>query len=216
MDGSQTCGWLTAKQGGGATLSSADQVTELLLAWSKGDRAIEDRLFGVVYKELHRLAGRHMLREPAGNSFQATALVHEVYLRLIDQSRVNWENRSHFFAIAARLMRRILVDHARARRAAKRPQPGRQVSLTDLPLGVEFQTVEVLALDEALEQLETIDPRQARIVEMRFIAGLSEEEIACALDVSVRTVKREWRIARAWLYGRLCKESHGVRAVGAS
>jgi len=196
-------------------LSSADQVTELLLAWGKGDRVIEGRLFDVVYKELHRLARRYMLRE-RGNSLQATALVHEVYLRLVDQSRVNWENRSHFFAIAARLMRRILVDHARAKRAGKRPQADRQISLTDLPLGVEVQTVEVLALDEALEQLETIDSRQARIVEMRFIAGLSEEEIACALGVNVRTVKREWRIARAWLYGRLRKESHGIRAMGAS
>ena len=196
-------------------MSSADQVTELLLAWGKGDRVIEGRLFDVVYKELHRLARRYMLRE-RGNSLQATALVHEVYLRLVDQSRVNWENRSHFFAIAARLMRRILVDHARAKRAGKRPQADRQISLTDLPLGVEVQTVEVLALDEALEQLETIDSRQARIVEMRFIAGLSEEEIACALGVNVRTVKREWRIARAWLYGRLRKESHGIGAVGAS
>jgi RNA polymerase sigma factor (TIGR02999 family) len=208
--------WLTAKQGGGVTLSSADQVTELLLAWGNGDRVIEDRLFDAVYRELHRLARRYMLRERTGNSLQATALVHEVYLRLIDQSRVNWENRSHFFAIAARLMRRILVDHARAKRAGKRPQPGLQVSLTDLPLGVEVQTVELLALDEALDQLEAIDSRQAHIVEMRFIAGLSEEEIACALGVNVRTVKREWRIARAWLYGRLCKESHGVRSVGSS
>ena len=113
-------------------------------------------------------------------------------------------------------MRRILVDHARAKKAGKRPQADRQNSLTDLPLGVEVQTVELLALDEALEQLETIDSRQARIVEMRFIAGLSEEEIACALGINVRTVKREWRIARAWLYGRLRKESHGIGAVGAS
>jgi RNA polymerase sigma factor (TIGR02999 family) len=197
-------------------LSSAAQVTQLLLAWSKGDRVIEERLFGMVYRELHRLAGRQLFREPAEHSLQPTALVHEVYLRLINQSRVNWENRSHFFAIAARLMRRILVDHARARKAGKRPQPGLQVSLTDLPLGIEFQTVELLALDEALDQLEKIDARQARIVEMRFIAGLSEEEIAAALGVSVRTVKREWRVARAWLYGRLRKESPGVRAVGAS
>ena len=197
-------------------MSSADQVTELLLAWGNGDRVLEDRLFDAVYKELHRLARRYMLRERTGHSLQATALVHEVYLRLIDQTRVNWENRSHFFAIAARLMRRILVDHARAKKAGKRPQADRQISLTDLPLGVEVQTVELLALDEALEQLETIDSRQARIVEMRFIAGLSEEEIACALGVNVRTVKREWRIARAWLYGRLRKESHGIGAVGAS
>ena len=197
-------------------MSSAAQVTELLLEWSKGNPAVEDRLFGVVYSELHRLASRHMAWEPNGRSFQTTDLVHEVYLRLINQSRVDWESRSHFFAIAARLMRRILIDHARARNAEKRPNAGLQVALSDLPIGADARTVEFLALNEALERLETIDPRQARIVEMRFIAGLSEEEIAGALGVSVRTVKRDWRVARAWLYGALCKESHGTRAVGAS
>jgi RNA polymerase sigma factor (TIGR02999 family) len=197
-------------------LSSAAQVTELLLEWSKGNQAVQDRLFGVIYGELHRLASRRMVWELGEHSLQTTDLVHEVYLRLVNQSRVDWESRSHFFAIAAQLMRRILVDHARARKADKRPQPGLRVALTDLPVGVEVRTLELLALDEALEHLETIDPRQVRIVEMRFIAGLSEEEIACALGVSVRTVKRDWRVARAWLYGTLRKESHGPRAMGAS
>jgi RNA polymerase sigma-70 factor (ECF subfamily) len=191
-------------------LSSAAPVTELLLAWSKGSRDVEDRLFGVVYKELHRLASRQMLGEPNGRSLQTTDLVNEVYLRLINQRRVDWESRSHFFAIAARLMRRILVDHARARKAGKRPQPGLRVTLSGLPLGVETRTIDFLALEEALVQLEAIDARQTRIVEMRYLAGLSEEEIACALGVSVRTIKRDWRVARAWLYGQLCKELHGT------
>ncbi len=177
---------------------------------------MQNRLFDAVYSELHRLASRQMAREPYGGSFQTTDLVHEVYLQLVNQSRVDWGSRSHFFAIAARLMRRILVDQARARKAEKRPNAGLRVALTDLPVGVDARTVEFLALDEALENLETIDPRQTRIVEMRFIAGLSEEEIAGVLGVSVRTVKRDWRVARAWLYGALCKEAHGARAVGAS
>lgn len=197
-------------------MSSAAQITNLLLEWSKGNRAVQDRLFTVVYSELHRLAARHMLKEPRDQVLQSTALVHEAYLRLIQQRRMDWENRSHFFAIAAQLMRRILVDHARARNAGKRPNAGLKVTLSDLPIGVEDRTVEFLALNQALERLEAIDPRQARIVEMRFIVGLSEDEIACVLGVSARTVKREWRIARAWLYGALSKESHGPRAVGAS
>jgi RNA polymerase sigma factor (TIGR02999 family) len=156
-----------------------------------------------------------MLKEAGGRSLQTTDLVHEVYLRLINQRQADWGSRAHFFAIAARLMRRILVDHARARHAEKRPDISLTVAISDLPLGVDTRTVDFLALDEALKQLEAIDPRQARIVEMRFISGLSEEEIAGVLDVSVRTVKRDWRVARAWLYGRLCRESHGSRAVGA-
>lgn len=197
-------------------MSSAAQVTELLLEWSKGNPAVQERLFGAVYSELHRLASRRMLWESDGRSLQTTDLVHEAYLRLINQSRVDWESRGHFFAIAARLMRRILVDHARARKAGKRPNAGLKVALSDLPAGVDGRTVEFLALDEALDRLEALDQRQARIVEMRFIAGLSEKEIADALGLSVRTVKRDWRIARAWLYGTLCKESHGSRAMGAS
>jgi len=187
-----------------------------LLVWSKGSRAGEDRLFSVVYNELHRLAARHMLGEPNEGSLHTTDLVHEAYLRLINQRRVDWESRSHFFAIAARQMRRILADHARARKARKRPQPGLKMTVSNLPVGVETQTIDFLALEEALVQLEAIDARQARIVEMRYLAGLSEQEIACALGVSVRTVNRDWRVARAWLYGQLCKELHATRTVGAS
>lgn len=195
-------------------MSSAAPVTDLLLEWSKGNRAVQDRLFGVVYNELHRLASRQMLKEASGRSLQTTDLVHEVYLRLINQRQVDWESRAHFFAIAARLMRRILVDHARARQAEKRPTVTVTVAISDLPLGADAKTLEFLALDEALAQLEAIDPRQARIVEMRFIAGLSEEEIASVLGVSVRTVKRDWRIARAWLYGTLRRKSHGAGTMG--
>jgi RNA polymerase sigma factor (TIGR02999 family) len=196
-------------------VSSAVEVTELLLEWSKGNRAAESRLFGFVYHELRRLAGRYMLGERSDHSLQPTALVHEVYLRLIDQNRVTWENRAHFFAIAAQLMRRVLIDHARARNAEKRPKPGLKVPLSDLPIGIENQTTELLALNEALDRLEALDPRQARIVEMRFIAGLSEDEIAQALGISVRTVKRDWRVARAWLFGELRKEPYAAGAVGA-
>jgi RNA polymerase sigma-70 factor (ECF subfamily) len=199
----------------GVIVSSSGDVTELLLEWSKGNRAAEDRLFGFVYQELHRLAGRYMLGERSDHSLQPTALVHEVYFRLIDQKRVTWENRSHFFAIAAQLMRRILIDHARARNAEKRPKPALKVPLSDLEIGIERQTTELLALNEALDRLEALDSRQARIVEMRFIAGLSEEEIAQALGVSVRTVKRDWRVARAWLYGALRRGPHATRALGA-
>lgn len=196
-------------------MSSAVEVTELLLEWGKGNRAAESRLFDFVYHELHRLAGRYMLGERSDHSLQPTALVHEVYLRLVDQKRVTWENRSHFFAIASQLMRRVLIDHARARNAEKRPKPGLKVPLSDLPIGIEVQTTELLALDEALSRLEAQDSRQARIVEMRFIAGLSEEEIAQALGVSVRTVKRDWMVARAWLFGALREKPYAAGAVGA-
>lgn len=199
----------------GPPLSGTTHQSTLTLEWSKGNRAGESRLFNSVYRELHRVAGRYMLGERSDHSLQPTDLVHEAYLRLIDQNRINWESRSHFFAIAAQLMRRILIDHARARNAEKRPKPGLKVPLSDLPIGIECQTTELLALDEALDRLEALDPRQARIVEMRFIAGLSEEEIAQALGVSVRTVKRDWRVARAWLYGELGREPHVTRALGA-
>jgi RNA polymerase sigma-70 factor (ECF subfamily) len=197
-------------------LSSAAHVTEVLLQWNKGQRAVKTGYFGLVYSELRRMAACRLLKEPKDQSLQATALVHEAYLGLIDQQRVNWENRSQFFKIAARLMRRILVDHARARKGSKRPNPSLKVSLRDLPLGAEFHNEDFRALNEALEHLEAIDSRQARIVEMRFIKGLSEDEIACALGVGVRTVKRDWRLARGSLYCTLRKESHGARAVGPS
>jgi RNA polymerase sigma-70 factor (ECF subfamily) len=181
---------------------SDPDVTALLLAWRGGDAAATDQLLRVIYDELHRQASRAMRREDSAHTLQATALVNEAYLRLVDQRRVEWRNRAHFFGIAAQLMRRILVDHARARAAAKRGGGERALSLTDADSPVGGATddgVDVLALHEALEKLAALDPDQARVVELRYFSGLSIDETAEALDVSPATVKREWATARAWL-----------------
>jgi RNA polymerase sigma factor (TIGR02999 family) len=176
-------------------------VTQLLLAWGAGDRSAGDRLLPAVYAELRRQAARAMRREPTEHTLQATALVHEAYLRLVDQRRVVWQNRAHFFGVAAQLMRRILVDHARARHAAKRGGAAQQLTLHDADAAAVSgeERVDVLALHEALERLAALDAVQARLVELRYFGGLNIEETAQALDVSPATVKREWAIARAWL-----------------
>jgi RNA polymerase sigma factor (TIGR02999 family) len=175
-------------------------VTALLLSWSGGEAAAADRLIPVVYEELHRQAARAMRREGHSHTLQATALVHEAYLRLVDQQRVQWRNRAHFFGIAAEVMRRVLVDHARARDAAKRGGGAQRLTLGDA-LGVpsDGTDADVLALHEALERLALLDPDQARLVELRYFGGLNIEESAEALGVSPATVKREWAVARAWL-----------------
>jgi RNA polymerase sigma factor (TIGR02999 family) len=175
-------------------------VTALLLSWSGGEAAAADRLIPVVYEELHRQAARAMRREGHSHTLQATALVHEAYLRLVDQQRVQWRNRAHFFGIAAEVMRRVLVDHARARDAAKRGGGAQRVTLSDAR-GVpsDGADADVLALHEALERLALLDPDQARLVELRYFGGLNIEESAEALGVSPATVKREWAVARAWL-----------------
>jgi RNA polymerase sigma factor (TIGR02999 family) len=180
-------------------------VTRLLLAWRDGDEAARDELMARVFDELRRIAARQLAREPAGHLLQPTALVNEAYLRLVDQQRIRWQNRAHFFAIAALLMRRLLVDYAREQRAAKRGG-GR----TLLPLNEEIavaaaREVDVLALDQALTQLAAIDPRQARIVELRFFVGLKNSEIAEVLSIGEATVGREWALARAWLRGALAE-----------
>jgi RNA polymerase sigma-70 factor (ECF subfamily) len=179
----------------------ASDVTQLLLAWRNGDSSVSERLLRSIYAELHRQAARAMRREGEAHTLQVTALVNEAYLRLVDQSRVQWRNRAHFFAVAAQAMRRILVDHARTRQAAKRGGGVAALSLTNVDAagGDDDAAVEVLALHEALERLAVLDPTQARLVELRYFSGLSIEETAEALDVSVSTVKREWAIARAWL-----------------
>jgi RNA polymerase sigma factor (TIGR02999 family) len=180
--------------------SPQPDVTKLLLEWSKGDRQSLDKLLPVVYQELRRLAQHYLGQERPDHTLQATALVHEVYLKLIDTKVVRWENRAHFFAVTAQVMRHILVDLARQRRAQKRGG-GLKVAL-DEALGVpeEAETVNLVALDEALERLAAVDERQARIIELRYFGGLSTEETAEVLGVSARTVKREWRLARAWLH----------------
>ena len=172
------------------------EVTALLRDWSGGDRAALERLMPLVYQELRRLAASYLRVERPDHTLQPTALVHEAYLRLVDQRGVNWQNRAHFFGIAAQMMRRILVDHARRRQAAKRDATALRLQTT----GEEgSHDPELLALDHALCGLESLDSRQARIVELRFFGGLTVEETAEVAGVSPATVKREWRTARAWL-----------------
>jgi RNA polymerase sigma factor (TIGR02999 family) len=177
------------------------EVTHLLQAWCRGDQAALDRLIPLVYDELHRLAHHYMLREPSGHSLQTTALVNEAYVRLIDAREVKWQNRAHFFAISAKLMRRILVDFGRSRRSKKR-QPNTVCVRVDLDPGQIPQAqpgADVVALDDALEALAAFEPRGAQVVELRFFGGLTVEETAEVLKVSERTVKRDWVVARAWL-----------------
>ncbi len=177
-------------------LSERD-ITALLKDWSGGDRAALERLMPVVYAELRRLAASHLRAERTDHTLQPTALVHEAYLRLAGQRSVEWANRAHFFGIAARIMRRILVDHARRRRALKRD--GAALRLATLEFESSDRAPELIALDAALTSLESLDPQQARVVELRFFGGMTVEETAEATGVSTATVKREWRTARAWL-----------------
>ena len=185
--------------------SSRSAVTEVLAQWSRGDRAALDRLAPLIYPELRRMAAQQMRREPSNHTLQPTALVHEVFLHLVDQRRATWENRAQFFAVAAQVMRRILVDHARSRAALKRG--GAVTKLTLEAEGDEAAidpvAAEVVAVDEALGRLAAHDPDQARIVELRFFGGLSIDETAHVMERSARTIKREWRVAKAWLFREL-------------
>jgi len=185
------------------TTPSSQEITQLLLAWSDGDQAALEKLTPLVYAELRRLAKGYMLGERPGHTLQTTALINEAYLRLIDWKNVRWQGRAHFFGVAAQLMRRILVDFARARHYAKRGGAAQQVSLDEAITIHEDRGAELIALDEALERLAEIDPRKSQIVELRFFGGLSAKETAEALQVSLRTVEREWNSARAWLYREL-------------
>src|ERR1017187_7247283 len=178
----------------------AGQITILLRELSGGNKSAADRLIPLVYPDLKRLAQRYMRRERADHTLQPTALVNEAYLRLIGGSEVDWKDRAHFFGVAAQLMRRILVDHVRERQAAKRGGPGQHKISLDGTLCYRYEDPdELLAVDQALDRLSAFDPRQARIVELRFFVGLSIEEAAEVLGFSSRTIKREWDIARAWL-----------------
>jgi RNA polymerase sigma factor (TIGR02999 family) len=178
------------------------EITRLLAEIRHGDQEAAPRLAELVYQELHRMAKRSMSGERADHTLQPTVLVHDAFLRLVGNSRVNWADRKHFFAVAGMLMRRILIDHARQVRAQKRGSGGK-LSLEGVTPLTEAMSDELLALDEALTRLAELDPRQSQVVELRFFAGLSEEEIARALDVSPRTVKRDWVIARAWLHSQI-------------
>ena len=188
------------------TSDAPHEITKLLLDWSNGDQSALERLTPLVYEELRRLARRYMVHERAGHTLQTTALAHEAYVRLIDQSRVQWRNRAHFFAIAAQLMRRILVDYARRRRYAKRGGERQKISLEPAAVVSQEITADLVALDDALKSLADIDSRRSRVVELRFFGGLSVKETAEVLSVSVETVMRDWNLARAWLYREMSHE----------
>jgi RNA polymerase sigma factor (TIGR02999 family) len=185
-------------------VASSTDVTGLLARWSNGDAEALQRLVPLVYAECRRIASQQLRHERHEHTLDPTALVHELYLRLVDQQRATWENRAHFFGVAAQLMRRILVDHARARHAEKRGGSAVFVSLTAAAdTGDDSRIADVLAIDDALERLAAVDAEQVRIIELRFFAGLTVEETAHVLGRSPRTVKREWRLAKAWLYREL-------------
>ncbi len=199
-------------------MSRADEpspdVTQLLVAWRAGDAEALPSLVPLVYRELRQIAARYLAHERSGHLLQSTALVHEAFLKLVDQTRVDWQNRAHFYGVAAQMMRRILVDQARYDKRQKRGGAAIAVSLTDVaddmvaPSG-DVHPVDALALDRALTRLEALDPTQAKVVELRFFGGLSIEETATVLAVSSGTVKREWAVARAWLYRELEGEAPG-------
>ena len=181
----------------------APNVTQLLLAWRAGDPKALEALAPVIHQELHRAAHRYMAGERPGHVLQTTALVNEAYLRLVDWKDVHWQNRAHFFGVAAQMMRRILVDYARDLRRAKRGGGALRVSLSDVAQVPLERAADLVALDDALTALEMFDPRKGRVVELRYFGGLSIEETAAALDVSAATVRRDWSLARAWLYREL-------------
>jgi len=189
-----------------AFLSPSRDITALLGAWSRGNRSALNQLLPLVYAELRRIAGRQLRSERANHTLQPTALVHEVYLRLVDQRQVDWQNRAHFFGVAAQVMRRILVDHARRHSASKRGEGVRCVSIDEAKEMAGPNEIPILALDHALARLEEVDPDLAKIVELRAFGGLTIEEAAHVLNVSPSTAKREWRTAKAWLNRELGSE----------
>ena len=185
------------------TTLSQTGVTELLADWSKGDQEALNKLIPLVYDELHKLASRYLRRERRDHTLQTTAVVHEAYLKLVNQRDANFENRLHFFAVAAQIMRRILVDYARRHHASKRGGDLYKLSLDEALVTSEEKGADLLALDEALERLAAIDQRQSRVVELRVFAGLTLEETAQALNISPSTVRREWSMAKAWLHRQI-------------
>lgn len=188
--------------------ASTQEITELLKAWGKGDKAALDELTPLCYRELRRLARRHMRRERPGQTLQTSALVNEAFLRLTDWENIDWQNRAHFFAMAARIMRNILVDFAKRRRSAKRGADPLMVSLSAVA-NVPQRGADLIALDEALDALAALSPRQSQVIELKFFGGLTIEETAEVLKVSPGTVRRDWSLAQAWLYRELSKGGSG-------
>ena len=182
---------------------SSQNITELLVGYGRGDKEALDQLMPIVYEELRRQAARYLRREQPGHTLQTTALIHEAYVRLVDQHVVQWQNRAHFFGVAAQMMRRILVDHARTKKRVKRGGSDIRVSLADANVAVKGQDLDVVALDEALNRLAQIDEQQSRVVELRYFSGLTVEETAEVMGISKATVKRDWSVAKAWLYREL-------------
>jgi RNA polymerase sigma-70 factor, ECF subfamily len=180
-----------------------NEITTQLLAWNRGDAAALERLIPAVYQELRHMAERYLRQENSGHTLQPTALVHEAYLRLIDQTQVEWHNRAHFFGVAAQMMRRILVDHAKTKHRAKRGGDATKLSLDEALNYGQERAPELLALDDALQGLAAFDERKSRVVELRYFGGLSVEETAQVLDISAQTVMRDWNMAKAWLYQQL-------------
>jgi len=194
------------QDGGASAPAPPGEVTRLLLAWRQGDRDALDRLIPLVYEELHRMAGRYLRRERPGHTLQPSAIVNEAYLRLLGRQGVDWQDRAHFFAVAAQSMRRILVEHARNRGAKKRGGQGTSY-LLDTVVMTEPRTVDLIAVDDALGKLTALDPEQGRVVELRFFGGLTEDETAQALEVSLTTVHRKWLLAKAFLHRELSSQS---------
>jgi RNA polymerase sigma factor (TIGR02999 family) len=180
-------------------------VSDLLRAWGQGDARAREDLMPLVYRELRRRAGAYLRDERRDHTLQPTALVHEAYVRLVGQDRITWRNRAQFFGVAAQMMRRILVDHARRHHAAKRPGAGAKVTLDDRIGAAKPYDCEILLLDQALRDLAAVEPRQAEIVELRYFGGLSEDEVATLMSISRATVTREWQTARTWLYRRMTR-----------
>ncbi len=192
-------------------MSGQGEITRLLTQWQDGSQAALDKLLPLVYDELRRIAGGYMRREPSDPMLQTTALVHEAYLRLVEQRDVRWQTRAHFFAVAAQVMRRILVDYARGRRRAKRGGGATELSISDVAIISNERAEEVLAVNSALESLTAIDPRKSRVFELRYFGGMSVEEAAAALQISPATVARDWRMAKAWLRREMSAGlSHGA------
>ena len=185
--------------------SSAGSITRLLLNWREGDKTALDRLVPLVYREMRRLAGYYMRRQRADHTLQTSALINEAYLRLIDHKNMRWENRAHFYAVAAQAMRRILVDHARSRGYQKRGGGAPKVSFDEAVIGAEERAAELIALDDALKDLAAMDPRKSQIVELRYFGGLSVDETAEVIGVSAVTIMREWRSAKGWLLRAISK-----------
>jgi RNA polymerase sigma factor (TIGR02999 family) len=188
-------------------MNARDDVTGLLRAWSQGDEKALDQLVEVVYQDLRRRAAARLRSERVGHTLQPTALVHEAFLRLIDQKQIVWQNRAQFLGVASEMMRRVLVDHARARKMAKRSGRWVKVTFAEASLGTRPREIDLLNLDEAMRRLAEFDPRKSRIAELRFFGGLSLEEMSHVLGLSVATIERDWQAARAWLYVQL-KEGH--------